>query len=50
MEHVGHVFSSIPKQLGKKFKYISIDPDAETYPIKQALHLLNSKHPKTLMA
>ncbi|MBA3816803.1 MAG: ATP-binding protein [Parachlamydiaceae bacterium] len=41
VEHIGHVFSSIPKQLGKKFKYIKVDPDAKTYPIKQALHLLN---------
>lgn len=41
LEHVGLVFSSIPKQLGKKFKYINVDPDAKTYPIKQALFLLN---------
>ncbi len=41
VEHVGHVFSSIPKQLGNKFKYIRVDSDAKTYPIKQALNLLN---------
>src|SRR3984957_12840397 len=27
--------------IGKKFKYIRVDSDAKTYPIKQALHLLN---------
>lgn len=41
IDHVGHVFSSIPQQLGKKFKYTHVDKDAKTYPIKQALHLLN---------
>ncbi|CAM0117937.1 ATP-binding protein [Rhabdochlamydiaceae symbiont of Dictyostelium giganteum] len=41
VEHVGHVFSSIPQQLGKKFKYSGVNPDVKTYPIKQALHLLH---------
>lgn len=40
IENVGHVFYSIPVQLGKKFKYTNVDPDIKTYPIKQALYLL----------
>jgi hypothetical protein len=40
VEYIEHVFSSIPKQLGKKFKYTHVDPDSKIYPIKQALHLL----------
>ncbi len=40
VENVSKVFHSVPKQLGKKFKYATVDPEAKTYPVKQALHLL----------
>ncbi len=40
VEYVEHVFSSIPAQLGKKFKYTHVDQESKTYPIKQALLLL----------
>ncbi len=40
IDSVNKVFLSIPKQLGRKFKYQHVDVDSKTYPIKQAMLLL----------
>lgn len=40
IEPLNTVFNSIPLQIGNKFKYINVDRDSATYPIKQALQLL----------
>ncbi len=38
--YVSKVFNSIPKQLGNKFKYVHIDADMHSLPLKNALNLL----------
>jgi predicted AAA+ superfamily ATPase len=40
-QRLDEVMSSIPKQIGKKFVYSSVNPSAATNAIKQALGLLN---------
>jgi len=38
--YVSKVFNSIPKQLGNKFKFVHIDADMHSLPLKNALNLL----------
>ena len=41
LESLEKVFSSIPLQLGKKFKYVTVDPHSRALPLKNALDLLS---------
>jgi uncharacterized protein len=40
IEHLDRVFESIPKQLGKKFKYVNVDSDFRSAELKIALEAL----------
>lgn len=39
--YLNKVFTAIPQQLGKKFKYVHIDAQVHSLPFKEALSLLN---------
>ena len=41
IDNVERIFASIPQQLGKKFKFTSVDHDARAEPLKEALMLLS---------
>ncbi len=39
--YLSKVFMSIPQQLGRKFKFVTVDAGVHSLPLKQALMLLN---------
>jgi uncharacterized protein len=41
IEYVEKIFESIPQQLGKKFKFVSVDNNSRAEPLKNALFLLS---------
>lgn len=41
ISYLSKVFMSIPRQLGNKFKFVNIDADMHSLPLKEALMLLN---------
>jgi len=42
IEYVSKVFEKIPIQLGRKFKYVNVDPELRSYMLKNALYLLKN--------